>query len=60
MFDPVFWPFIGIVGWSVQSKDMLQLAVWEPTQTTWEIDDSWRQILTATAAVKAKRKRRVA
>lgn len=60
VLDPVFWPFLGIIGWSPQTSDALQLAAWETTQTPWEIDDSWRQILTATAAVKAKRKRRVA
>jgi len=60
VLDPVFWPFIGIVGWSSQTPDMLQLAAWKVESLPWQIDDSWRQLLAATAAVKASRRKHVA
>jgi hypothetical protein len=56
VLDPVDWPFIGIVGWSQTYRDMLQMALWPAQETPWQIDESWREILAATTAVKATRR----
>lgn len=60
VLDPVQWPFIGIIGWSTQSPSRLQLAAWNVTCLPWQVDDAWRKLLAATAAVKARRRRHVA
>lgn len=60
VLDPVFWPFVGIVGWSPQHRETLQLAVWDMVHLPWQVDESWRQILASTAAVRGKRRQRVA
>jgi hypothetical protein len=60
ILDPAYWPFIGMVGWSSQTPEMLQIVAWNLDTLPWQVDDSWRRLLAATAAVKAKRRKRVA
>lgn len=60
VLDPVHWPFIGIIGWATKSPTRLQLAAWNITCLPWHVDDAWRKLLAATAAVKARRRRSVA